>query len=310
MSKKIFPVMFHHFHDGVKHIKTQGSFDKDKLYNLIKKIGIKNILSPNEFLYKVKNKKLNSKETCITFDDGIKSQYDVAFPLLTDLNLTAFFFVYTSIFEKKINFLELNRYFREMYFKNVEDYYNEFYSILKNKVDWKKISFEIKKNKKYLLKQKKIYSFYSISDLKFRFIRDQLLNRENFNKISLNLFKKKNFNYKKANKELYINKNDLKTLSKYKTLIGLHSLSHPTNFDVLPYSEQLKELKNNKLKIEKIIKQKVFSLAYPLGKYNFNTLKVIKKLGIEIAFLSNPIKKNNNPFLVPREDHTILFKKL
>ena len=126
MTKKLFPLMLHHFHDNKKHFKTQGSFSKDQFYKLLKKIGIKNILSPNNFLEKIKNGKLKNNQTCITFDDGIKSQFDIAYPLIKDLNLKAFFFIYSSIFDKKINFLELNRYFREIYYKNVDEYYIEF----------------------------------------------------------------------------------------------------------------------------------------------------------------------------------------
>ena len=30
MTKKLFPLMLHHFHDNKKHFKTQGSFSKDQ----------------------------------------------------------------------------------------------------------------------------------------------------------------------------------------------------------------------------------------------------------------------------------------
>ncbi len=310
MPKKIFPVMFHHFHDGKRHIKTQGSFNKDKFYKLIKKIGLRNILSPHDFFNRVKEKKLKSNQTCITFDDGIKSQFDIAFPILVEFKLTGFFFIYTSIFDKKINFLELNRYFREKYFKNVNDYYEEFYLIIKKNLDWNKIKNTVEKNKKYISRQKRIYNFYSTSDIRFRFIRNYLLSEQQFNKINIKLFKNHNFDYKKANSKLYINSNHLKILVKYKNIIGLHSHSHPTNLKAFSYKKQFSDFKFNKLKIEKITKQRVFSLAYPLGQYNSHTIKVARRLGIKLAFLSNTISPKNNLLLTPREDHNLLFKKL
>ena len=93
-------IMFHHFHDVKKHKKTQGSISKDELYKLITFIGKENILSANEFLIRFKEKKLNKRNLCLTFDDGLKSQFDVALPLLEELNIKAFFFICTSIFDK------------------------------------------------------------------------------------------------------------------------------------------------------------------------------------------------------------------
>lgn len=310
MTKKLFPLMLHHFHDNKKHFKTQGSFSKDQFYKLLKKIGIKNILSPNNFLEKIKNGKLKNNQTCITFDDGIKSQFDIAYPLIKDLNLKAFFFIYSSIFDKKINFLELNRYFREIYYKNVDEYYIEFYKILERKYSILKINKIIKNNQKKITNLKKIYKFYSLSDLKFRFIRDNIIDKKNFNQINLALFKKKNFDYKMMNEKIYINKNDLKVLSKDNNTIGLHSHSHPTNFNKLSFNDQFRELKMNKIILEKIINKKIFSLAYPLGKYNKNTLRILKKLKIELAFLSNPFYKEKSNLMIPREDHTLMFKRL
>ncbi len=310
MKKKLFPIMFHHFHDNKKHVKSQGSLDKDKLYKLIKKIGIKNILSPDDFIHKTKNNKIQNYETCITFDDGIKSQFDVAYPLLKDLKIKSFFFIYSSIFGKKLNLLELNRYFREVCFKNIDQYYQSFYNILNKEIDKKTINKILDKKRTLFIKQKKIWNFYSISDLEFRFIRDRVLDRDKFEKISIQLFKKKEFDYKSFNKNIYINKKNLEILSKDENAIGLHSHSHPTNFDKLSYSKQFEELKKNKQILERISKNNIFSMAYPLGRFNSNSLKILKKLKIKIAFLSQPNFQDKSPYKTSREDHTILSKRL
>jgi len=84
-------IMFHHFHDDGRHKKGQGSINKDELYKLVKFIGRKNILNAEEFIYRFINKKLKSNNVCFTFDDGIKAQYDVALPVLEDLNIKSFF---------------------------------------------------------------------------------------------------------------------------------------------------------------------------------------------------------------------------
>ena len=84
--------MFHHFHDEKNHLKSQGSISKDDFYRLIKFIGKKNILNANIFYENLKKNKLKSNQVCFTFDDAIKSQIEVALPVLEDLKIKSFFF--------------------------------------------------------------------------------------------------------------------------------------------------------------------------------------------------------------------------
>ena len=88
--------MFHHFHDDKRHLKGQGSISKDGLLNLIKFIGRKNILNADDFLKRYKEKKLKKNHVCFTFDDCLKCQFDIAFPVMEELNIKGFFFVYSS----------------------------------------------------------------------------------------------------------------------------------------------------------------------------------------------------------------------
>ena len=123
-------IMFHHFHNEGVHRKGQGSINKDDFYNLIKFIGRDNILGADVFFDKLKNNKLKDKEVCLTFDDALRCQIDIALPVLEDLKIKSFFFVYTSIFENKPDNLEYFRYFRMNYFDSVEDFYVNFYKVL------------------------------------------------------------------------------------------------------------------------------------------------------------------------------------
>ena len=115
-------IMFHHFHDNIIHKNSQGSLNKDDFYKIINYIGKKNILDANLFFEKFKNNKLKENEVCITFDDAIKCQIDIALPVLEDLKIKSFFFVYTSIFEGKPDNLEFFRYFRTNYFNSIEEF--------------------------------------------------------------------------------------------------------------------------------------------------------------------------------------------
>ena len=83
-------IMFHHFHDDGIHTKGQGSIDKDDFYKMINFIGRNNILDADIFFEKFKNNKLKEKEVCLTFDDAIKCQIDVALPVLEELKIKSF----------------------------------------------------------------------------------------------------------------------------------------------------------------------------------------------------------------------------
>ena len=120
-------IMFHHFHDNGIHTKGQGSLSKDDFYKMIKFIGKKNILNADIFYEKFKDNKLKKNEVCLTFDDSIKCQIDIALPVLEDLNIKGYFFIYTSMFEGKPDNLEVFRYFRMNFFDDVDKFYKSFY---------------------------------------------------------------------------------------------------------------------------------------------------------------------------------------
>ena len=115
-------IMFHHFHDDKIHLKTQGSISKKKLREIINYIGRKNIVDPDEFIWFVKNNKTTKPKVCLTFDDAIKCQYDIAIPVLAEYNIKAFFFIYSSIFERKPDLLEIYRYFRINHYSSLHNF--------------------------------------------------------------------------------------------------------------------------------------------------------------------------------------------
>ena len=80
-------IMFHHFH-GKGHPKSLGSISKEEFKKIIKYLRKKyNLISADTFLKKAKKKKLKAKDICLTFDDTLKCQYDIAFPLLKKENI-------------------------------------------------------------------------------------------------------------------------------------------------------------------------------------------------------------------------------
>ena len=149
-------IMFHHFHDDGVHTKGQGSIDKDDFYKMINFIGRNNILDANVFYEKLKSNKLKNNEVCLTFDDAVKCQIDIALPILEELKIKSFFFVYTSMFHGDPDNLEVFRFFRTNYFNNVNEFYDNFYMVLDKDL---KIFFQKYNNKINEIKNK--FPFYT-----------------------------------------------------------------------------------------------------------------------------------------------------
>ncbi len=309
-------IMFHHFHDNGIHTKGQGSISKDDFYKMINFIGRKNILDADVFFEKLKNNTLKKNDLCLTFDDAIKSQIDIALPVLEDLKIKSFFFVYTSVFEGKPDNLEVFRYFRMNYFDNVNDFYNNFYKVLDKNL---KNFFE---NNDEKIQSKKIkFPYYTIEDIKFRLVRDMFLTKKQYEEIMFLMMKEKKFNFKEFYPRLFFDSNDLKKLDSLGHLVGLHSHNHPTILEKFDYDEQKNQYELNLSTISKILnkpKSDIKYMSHPCGSYNDNTLTILKELGIELGFKQimtiepeKDMKKINNSFLeIARQDHSQIFKQM
>ena len=76
-------IMLHYLHDR-NFINIKGSISKKRFEKIVKKNLIKN------YIY--------------TFDDGLKSQYYIAKPILEKYNLKGIFFINSFQFKKKFNY--------------------------------------------------------------------------------------------------------------------------------------------------------------------------------------------------------------
>lgn len=308
-----FGIMFHHFHDDKKYLKQQGSINKGDFLNILDYYNDKyNILDSNKWLEKAINNKLDKKDVCLTFDDGLKCQFDIANSILKDIStqnnkITAFYFVYTNIFTNNYSKLEVYRYFRNTIFKNIDDFYYEFFEILINDEKLgKKIKNYISKfnPKEYLID----FSFYTDNDKLFRYLRDNVIINE-YDYFMQKIMIKYNFNEKDCLNKLWLSIDDIKNLHNGGNIIGIHSHSHPTNISNIDFKNQFYEYNKSKQIIEHIINDKVITMSHPCGSYNNTTLKILKELGIKIGFKSNMKPKGNTKYEFLREDHTNIIKR-
>ena len=301
MIEKLRPgIMFHHFW-STNYRKTPGALSrtifKTKLYKLSKKF---NLLSANNYLKLLKSNKLKKNDIFISFDDALKCQIEIALPILDNMKIKAFFFIYTSIFDKKFNRLELYRDFRYSRFKNIDDFYKNFFYFLNAKYPLLYKKSEQSFNKTFL----KQFKYYSLADKKFRHARN-FIGEKKYNLIMNQMIKDKKYNVLKKKKELLMSKNDIKNLSKNGHIIGLHSHSHFTDLNKKSFKTQFFDFKKNKSILEKITNKNVDVASYPCGNYSKNTINVFKKINISFAMRADDIKQKKN-FEIPRIDHTLI----
>ena len=63
---------------------------------MLRFVGLRNILPADEWMARATSDRLDENDLCLTFDDALRCQYDVALPVLEKYGLTAFWFVYSG----------------------------------------------------------------------------------------------------------------------------------------------------------------------------------------------------------------------
>jgi len=314
-SKKVpHGIMFHHFHND-KHPKTQGSISAEDFKKILNYIGVERILSPAEWLERLVENKLKPEDICLTFDDGLLSQFEVALPVLELFKLKAFWFVYSGVFEGKLENLEIYRLFRTKYFENIDDFYQLFFR--------KVLELDLAGAANPELEEKAIeelqthFPFYSVNDARFRFIRDRVLGKENYERLMDSILAEYGVNKSDLAKNLWTSDQDLKLLNDNGHLIGLHSYSHPTALADLSYQEQFEEYHKNYLHLKRACGKNPIAMSHPANSYNEDTLKILREFGIYCGFLSNMVSKPlagnrlaANNLEISREDHANLIRVL
>ena len=88
--------MFHHFHDD-KHLPAQGSLSSSDFIQMIDWLNKHySILSASQYKKNFENGTLKNTDICLSFDDALKCQYDIAVPVMERLGIQAFFFTHSS----------------------------------------------------------------------------------------------------------------------------------------------------------------------------------------------------------------------
>ena len=300
-------IMFHHFHDE-KHLPAQGSLSSSDFSKMLDWLSSRyNLIGAKEYLGKFEEGYLADNDICLSFDDALLCQYDIALPILEEREIDAFFFIYSSVFSENPDNLEVFRYFRTNHFSDIDDFYYQFFKLIDNE-----LKFEINQHRsKYLsLNYLDSFPFYTENDKWFRYLRDQVLGIQKYEQLMLYLMAKNNFSPNEILDYLWMSEDDVRDIAKSGHLVGLHSYSHPTKMSKLSYDDQLYQYSENYKHLTSIVGD-VVSMSHPGGDYNDDTIKILGEIGIKIGFRSNISETTiKSKFEVPREDHANIYKAM
>lgn len=303
-------IMFHHFHDEGRHIRCQGSLNAQELEEMLDYYQNRyKLISAQEFYEKAISNKFDENEACLTFDDTLKCQYDIAYPVLKSRNLTAFWFVNTLPLVGGISVLELYHHFRFKMFSNVDEFYESFFHCVQEMQTELRINYSKSIEDFDADSYKKNSTFYTYNDKKFRYVRDIILRETLYDQVMNVMMEKAGYNARQFLNDLWLSINDIQELYKEDHIIGMHSHSHPTRLSALSYSEQLNEFKQNK-DILFSYHIDANTASYPCNDYNTDTLAIMNRLNIKMGFCANMQTVGSNALQIPRQNHTYIMDEI
>lgn len=305
--------MFHHFHGG-RHKQGQGSISAKQFADILNFVGPERVLTPKEWLEKLESNQLESNDLCLTFDDGLLSQYEIALPVLNSFGLKAFWFTYSDVFEGRQNELEVFRTFRTQCFDSIDDFYRLFFA----KVDasqWQEAAKRVT-GKDDIKRRKHESPFYSEDDIRFRLIRDNALGVSEYSRLMRQLMHDRGASWDSLARGLWMTDDHLRNLVAEGYIVGLHSYSHPTNFASLDLTSQASEYKRNFAHLVRVCECDPLAMAHPANSYNDDTLKILRRMGLKCGFRANMsppepgVIINRDRLELAREDHANILRMM
>lgn len=246
-------------------------------------------IQPNEIIKNLEHVLAsNDNYYLITFDDGLKEQYDFALPILDELDIPAVFFANSKNFEdKKVSSVHKIHLLRSIL--EPKDFLNSIESM--NKIDFTEAE-KIKAHTIYRYDDRKSAELKYMLNFKMAFDNQEVIINKLFDKY---------FEEAIVLEKLYMNSENLLDLAN-RGYLGSHTHNHYP-LGLLEASSIKFELSNSKLYFEKLTNSKIEMVAYPYGTEEVCTNEVAtiaKNVGYKIGFTT---KRGINTFT---ENHLLL----
>lgn len=264
-----------------------------------------NILSKNDFLEIIHKKKIPHKPSIfLTFDDGYKCHYEFAFPYLLKKKISGSFYApvepiinETVLDVNKIHFILAKKNNPKKIIDNINNF------LLKNSLKKLDVDKTLKRITKDGADSKLDDKYTNLVKCILQYILPKKIRVE----ITDYLFEKTiNETQKEFSKNLYLNKNEIREMYNCGMDFGSHGTSHEY-LALLNMKKQEKEIYKSMIFFKDLgLETENFSISYPYGSYNNDTLKILKKLKVKFAFKDKHgtinIHNINNYFTFPRVD--------
>jgi len=293
MKSEVTVVMYHYVRDlknsrypnikglDIEKFKKQIKFFKEN-YNFVR---IEDLI---EYYKNPKKKELPEKAILLTFDDGYKDHYNYVLPVLLENNIQGSFYIPTKCFQDK-KVLDVNKIHfilescigkEERILKEIEEYleknkdsrislsYNDYFKeyAVDSRFDKKEVIF-IKRMLQVVLPEDYREKLVDILFKKYVCtIGDKIISERAFWE------------------ELYLTPEQIRMMEKLGMHIGFHSHNHVW-LNSLSKEEQEFQIKSSINYFKEIgVKTEKMTLSYPYGGYNEESVELIKKYEIPLAF--------------------------
>ena len=298
-------IMFHHFWDDT-HPRGQGAMSADELERMIRRLGPDRILPPREWQRRAEAGALAADNLCLTFDDNLRCQFDVAVPVLRRFGLAAFWFVYTSVLQGKLERLELYRLFRTLRYPSPEAFHEAFLAVVLAGPDADPARRRLATFRP--ADHLRDFPFYTDGDRTFRFVRDEVLGPARYFDVMDRMMA--GVDTAALARGLWMGAAELRTLHAEGHVIGLHSHTHPTRLGALPAAGQRAEYAANHAVLTDLLGERPTTMSHPCNSYSADTGPVLDALGVRLGFRANMAQPARGRFEFPREDHANLLRRM
>ena len=300
-------LMFHHFH-GDRPPHGQGSITARQFRELLDFVGRERILPAWEWQQRAAHGALGSDDLCLTFDDNLRCQFDVALPVMREAGLTGLWFIQTAVIEGTSERLEIDRAFRMRCFAGMDAFYGAFERYLMESPLAGPVELGLREfNPRTYLAE---YPFYTDGDRRFRFLRDRVLGPQRYGEVMNALIDARGVNVEELAADLWMDEACLRQLHAEGHVIGLHSHTHPTCLAELPIEAQRQEYARNHAILADLLGESPVAMSHPCNSYTDQTLEILRDLGVQVGFRSNATLQTHGPLEQPREDHTSILRQM
>ena len=235
------------------------------------------------------------KYSALTFDDGLKDQYENALPILKERNAKAVFFIIGSVFDGILPSSHALHIL--MSFFAMPELLSLFQSFLKGQHPLLQEKYHIPSDRR--LTSRRMHEDVRTANFKETIMRIPQEMKNEFITAALSEIKKETNDIIEM---LFMKEEEIKELKKNGMHIGSHSYAHT------PFEGKTKEQVENDLEHANAILSKYGPLSpvfsYPHGRRDEAAVRALENKGFHFAVTieRRGVKKEDNPFLIPRYD--------